>query len=263
MGSRIRFTAAVLAVVALAALAAGGATGATRDAAQARATAIDFLNALGNSDSKHLCALFTPAAIGRIGGMDRCESAFAADEEEADFEALNTLSRAFAAARQSAAKRHGHYVTKAFTRKKLARDIERRAPQVTVKLGAGPRAAAGQLVTTVVLDTRTTGRRLVLYAESDDGSILRLSAPRKGDPSVDEVAFGIPEDPQAEPDKAQFSASIESIVFDGSTALARGTFVVTYHGETHTYGVLLILVPTGSGSDYLVDDFLYSILFQP
>ncbi len=49
--------------------------------------------------------------------------------------------------------------------------------------------------------------------------------------------------------------------FDGSTALARGTFVVTYHGETHTYGVLLILVPTASG--YLVDDFLYSILFQP
>jgi hypothetical protein len=261
MGSRLRFTAVVVAVVALASVSAGGATGASRDAEQARATALDFLTALGNSDSKHLCALFTPAAVARIGGVDRCESAFAADEEEADFEALDTLSHAFVAARQSAAKRHGQYVTKTFTRKQLARDIERRAPQLTVKLGNGPRAAAGQLVTTVVLDTRSTGRRLVLYAESDDGSILRLSAPRKGDPSLDEVAFGIPEDPQAEPEKPDFHTSVDSILFDGTTALARSTFVVTYRGETHTYAVLLVLVPTANG--YLVDDFLYSVLSEP
>jgi hypothetical protein len=229
--------------------------------ADARTTALAFLNAVGNNKPAEACAMFTPAALERLGGSTRCEDAFSQSNSanDPDYSALETLSRAFHAARKSASRRHGQYVTKRFTKLKLARDLERIDPELTVKLGRGPTAAAGQLATTAILDTRSTGRRLVFYAESDDGSILRLTVARTGEPDLDEVAFGVPEAPKTEPELPAFTATIDSVTFDATgTAYAKGTYTVRYDDETLTVGVMLVLVPEDSG--YLVDDFLYSVV---
>lgn len=260
---RIKLIAVVLAVIFTVAAGAGAASAAnTGTAEEARSTAAAFLDALGRSDADALCALFTPEAVGHLGGPERCKAAFSESEDEQDFGALETLLRAYTAAHNSAAKRKGRYVTKHFTRRDLARDMERRDPELTVKLGRGPTAAAGQLATTVILDRRSTARRIVLYAESDDGTIFRMTASARGRPSWDEVAVGIPEAPQAEPPAPQFSATVDSVTLDASgTAYARGTFVINFRGETYTYAVILVLVPGGDG--YLVDDFFISVLTEP
>jgi hypothetical protein len=250
--------------VAFAALAAAGLGAVSARAAapdDARATAAAFLDAVIKDDAERACALLTPEAIARIGGPDRCLRTFGESESAQDFEAVETLARALAAARKSAAKHHGHYLTKHFTKQALARDIERRDPQLTVKLGRGPDAAAGQLVTTAVLDTRSTARRVVLYAESDDGSILRLSAAVAGDPSLEEVGFGIPETTQ-KPAGPTVTATVDDVttVPDGSM-LVHATFTVTDEDETESYPILLVVVQRGGR--YLVDDVFYSALSDP
>jgi hypothetical protein len=227
----------------------------------ARATAMAFFDALIADDGDRACAMLTPAAVERIGGMERCRRTFGPSESEQDFKAVETLSRAYGAARRVAANHHNRFLTKKFTKRDLARAIERLDPQLTVKLGRSPQAAAGQLVTTVILDTRSTARRLVLYAESDDGSILRLNAPIAGDPTLDEVGFGIPET-TTEPPPPTVTVAIDSITTRGDgKVLVDATWTVTDESETETYHVLLSLVPNGSG--YLVDDLFYSALDEP
>jgi hypothetical protein len=205
--------------------------------------------------------MFTARALAKLGGLQKCTSTFTQEDPNGspDFAAVDTLAHAWAAARKSASKRHGDFVTKHFKPLALARAMERLDPEVTVRLGRAPTAAAGQLVTTTILDTRSTGRRLVLYAESDDGSIMRLTASKHGTPTLDEVAQGIPEAPSAEPERPDFTATIDSVTIDSTgTASAWGTYAVTYDGETLSTRVLILLTPSGTG--YQVDDFFYSIL---
>jgi hypothetical protein len=255
-----------LCILAAAALLAVGATAASADAnpeGDARATAVAFFDAVIRGDAERVCSLYSPDAIARLGGAERCRSSMGESEDgnEADYGALESLLRAHTAARLSATKRRGSYVTKKFGPRKLARDMEQLDPELTVKLGRSATAAKGQLVTTVVLDTRSTGRRLVLYAESDDGSIFRLSAATTGQPDFEEVGTGIPEtSPKpAEPPRRTFSATIDTVTFDtAGTAFARGTFVVAEDDETYTYGILLELVPLNGA--YYVDDLYYSTL---
>jgi hypothetical protein len=111
----------------------------------------------------------------------------------------------------------------------------------------------------VVLDTRSTARRLVLYAESDEGSIYRLSAPSVGSPRYERVGDGVPETSPspAEPPKRNFTAAIDSVTVDTTgTAYARGTFAIVDEGETLKLNILILLVRV-DGS-YLVDDIFYS-----
>jgi len=247
---------------AAAVLAAAGA--ASADASpenDARATAVAFVDALVRDDADRVCSLFSPDALRRLGGPERCRASLSETDDDADYGALETLLRGHTAARLSATKRNGRYVTKKFGPRLLARDMEQLDPELTVKLGRSAAAARGQLVTTVVLDTRSTGRRLVLYAESDDGSIFRLSVTSGGQPSFEEVGVGIPETspPPSEPPKTTFSAAIDSVTVDTTgTAFARGTFVITEDDETYRYGVMLVLVPLNGA--YFVDDIFYSTL---
>jgi hypothetical protein len=140
--------------------------------------------------------------------------------------------------------------------------MEQLDPELTVKLGRSFVAAKGQLVTTVVLDTRSTGRRLVLYAESDDGSIYRLSAAASDrQPQFEEVGVGVPEtSPKpSEPPKRSFTATIDTVTFDSTgAAFARGSFVLTEDDETYRYAILLELVPLNGA--YFVNDIFYSSL---
>ena len=261
MGSPLRLCLFFALVGSTAVLAASASAAAASPEADARATAVAFADALGRGDSERVCSLFSPDAVTRLGGPERCRASMGESEDEVDYDALESLLRAHTAARLSATKRKGLYVTKRFGPRKLAHDMEQLDPELTVKLGRSFAAAKGQLVTTVVLDTRSTGRRLVLYAESDDGSIYRLSAASDRQPDFEEVGFGVPETspkPSAPP-KRSFTATIDTVTFDSAgTAFARGSFVLTEDDETYRYAILLELVPVNGA--YFVNDIFYSSL---
>jgi hypothetical protein len=225
---------------------------------EARAVAGRFLEALARGDGATVCGLLSPRTLEKLGGEARCEHAFA-DDSSPDAEAVGTLVRAYTAARKSAAKRHGRWVTKSFGPKALARAMERIDPELTVKLGKSARAASGQLVTTAVLDVRSTARRLVLYAESDDGSILRLSAARGRSPDLAEVGQGVPEaSPPASPGPA-FNVSVGSVAFVDGKAYVQALLRSTDPDEQdESYPVVVVLVPRADGG-YAVDDLLFSL----
>jgi putative IMPACT (imprinted ancient) family translation regulator len=115
------------------AIALGGTSAATAASASseddARATANAFIDALAHSDAQHVCALFSPDAISRFGGPDKClQSMTSDDEDEADYAAMDVLERGYTVARLSATKRKGQFVTKKFGARKLAHDMEQLDP---------------------------------------------------------------------------------------------------------------------------------------
>jgi hypothetical protein len=228
----------------------------------ARATARAFVDALAHNDAQRVCSLFSPDALSRLGGRDNClKSMTNDDEDEADYAAMDVLQRGYTVARLSATKRKGQFVTKRFGPRKLAHDMEQLGPDLTVKLGRSYNSAKGQLATTIILDTRSTARQLVLYVESDDGSIIRLMATATGRPSYEEVGTGIPEtsQPSNTPPSGTFNATIDSVTIDSAgTAFARGTLLVSFPDvdATFRYGILIALVQV-NGS-YYVDDLFYS-----
>jgi hypothetical protein len=254
-------------VLLIATLVTASCLGATATAAtpeeDARATADAFVDALLHGNAERLCSLLSPAALERLGGPEQCRSSFTdteADDDE-DYDAVDTLMRAYTAARLSATKRKGRFVTPKFGPRKLARDMEQLDSELTVKLGHSSAAAKGQLATTVILDTRSTARRVVLYAESDSGSIYRLSGTTGGRPSYDEVGVGIPEaSPSSEgPPERTVSAAISSVTVDTTgTAFARGTYTLTLEDHTFRLDILVVLVRV-DGS-YFVDDIFFSTL---
>lgn len=228
------------------------------DDAAARAAASSFLNALAIGDVATFCGLLTPETLARFGGVERCRRAFT-EPVRSDYETMGTLQRAYRAAQKSASKRKHQYVTKKFGPAALARDMQRIDKALTVRLGRSPSAAAGQLSTTIVLDTRSTARRLVLYAESDDGSIFRLSAPAQGEVEFDEVAQGVPEVPAPSgPPEPQFQVLLGDVISTANgNALVTATLVATEDGEVENYSVLVEVAATPAG--YRVVTFYYSI----
>lgn len=262
MGSPLRLCRFALLLATAAVLSAVSATSAVASPEDdARAAAVAFADAVTSGDLARMCALFSPDALARLGGMARCQEDDRESEDVDDYAAMETLSQAHVAARLSATKRNGRYVTKKFGARKLARDMEQLDGELTVKLGKGSAAAKGQLDTTVILDTRSTARRLVLYAESDDGSIFRLTATGTGRPQYEEVGFGIPEStrPQSEEQTLRARVTIDSVSVDGNgAAYARGTWVVSDEDDTYTISIVLLLVPVNG--TYLVDDILYSTI---
>jgi hypothetical protein len=241
----------------------GASASSSSSADDALVAARAFVDALANNDGQRACALFSPKALAAVGGAESCvRSMTQTNEDDADYATLDILQQAYTTARLSATKRKGQFVTKKFGARKLAHDMEQLDTDLTVKLGRSWTAAKGQLATTIVLDTRSTSRRLVLYAESDDGSIIRLSGSAIGHPSYDEVGTGIPEtsEPSSAPSSASFTATIDSVTMDSTgTAFAHGTFTVTDEDDlTVHYGILLVLVPV-NGS-YYVDDLFCSTL---
>jgi len=263
----LRFT---LAVVALA-LSFVATTAATASSAgsedEALATARTFVDALVHRDGARACALFSSNAVAELGGQARCVNSLSAADEggqsELDLAAFDMLERGYLAAKLSATKRKGQFVTKKFGARKLARDMEELDSDLTVKLGKSAAAAKGQLSTTVILDTRSTGRRLVLYAESDSGAIFRLSSTAGGHPDIEPAGTGIPEasapGSNDQGDSSSETGTVDSVTIDSAgTAFARGKLVVTEDDETYRYGILLVLIQ--ENGSYHVDDIFYSSL---
>jgi hypothetical protein len=254
MGSRRRLLLAVLVLVASTA----SVSAAHADAAEeARAVADRFVKALLAGDVDTVCGLMSPKAQSRLGGADRCKRLFSDSTSDADRAAQLTLIRAASAAERSASRRNGQYVTKKFRLKHLARDIEFLEPDLTVVLGKGPDAAAGRLPTTVVIDTRSSARRLVLYAESDDGSIWRVTLAREGGGRLEEVAQGVPESSGSKPAEPEITYSIDSVALGtDARVIVSFTFVAVDDRERETWQLAIVLAPVGTS--YLVDDLLYS-----
>jgi hypothetical protein len=247
-----------LAVALLAVLALGAFAGTARadNAADARAVADRFMTALLANDGAAVCSLFSPRALAVFGGNDCVRLFSEVDSSDRDYEALETLRKAYGAARKSSARRRGDFVRKHFTIKQLARDMERIDSDLTVKVGKGPLAANKQLPTTAVLDARTTARRVVIYVEGDSGTIYRASGTAFSDPAVGKVAQGTPEGPATSPPTPKFTidsvtlsadakAYVTATILDPETSRPAGTFV-------------LLLVPSAQG--YLVDDILISLV---
>jgi hypothetical protein len=251
---RLRLATAFLAVLALAGFAG---TARADNASDARAVADSFMKALLAGDSKTVCSLLSPRALAVFGGPD-CPNEFgSSDSSASDLDALDTLSSAFKAARESSARRHGDFVRKGFTVKQLARDMQRIDHALTVKVGKGPLAAKGQLATTVVLDRRTTARRVVLYVEGDSGAIYRATGTAFDDPKIGQVAKGIPESPKGPPTPPTYTVDSVAVAPDGK-AVAFVTVTDPSTSPPTSVPFYLVLVPSARG--YLVDDILLPLV---
>jgi hypothetical protein len=230
------------------------------NASEAAAVADKFVVALVSNDGATACSVLSPRALDALGGPDKCPPHFAADSGSGDYDALETLTKAYAAARRSSAARRGDFVRKRFTVRQLARDMERIDSDLTVKLGKSPKAAAGQLSTTAVLDTRTNARRVVIYAEGDSGTIYRVTGTAFTDPSLDKVAQGIPENPKPptpQPLPPTVTHTVNSVTF-ASSGTAYVSETVADSADKSSAELLLKLVPSASG--YLVDDVFLSFI---
>jgi hypothetical protein len=252
--SRLRVATALAAMVSVAALAG---TARADNASDARAVADRFMAALIAGDSNTACSLLSPRALAAFGGPE-CPSRFSSsDSSDADIDALDTLTSAYKAARRSSAKRHGDFVRKGFTVKQLARDMERIDGDLTMKVGKGPLAAKGQLATTVVLDSRTSARRVVLYVEGDSGAIYRATGTAFDDPTVEKVAVGTPESPKPPPAPPTYTIDSVAVASDGK-AFVSITLTDTSSTPPATAPFYLLLVPSARG--YLVDDILLPLI---
>ena len=250
--TRLR-AATTLAVV----LSVAGLAGTARadNASDARAVADRFMTALIASDGQTACSLLSPRALAAFGGSE-CPSRFTAtDSSDADLDALDTLTSAFRAARQSSARRHGDFVRKGFSVKQLARDMERIDGDLTVKVGKGPLAAKGQLATTVVLDSRTSARRVVIYVEGDSGAIYRATGTAFEDPTVRKVATGTPEAPKPPPAHPTYTIDAVAVASDGRAFVG---ITITDPTSGSSAPAYLLLVPSSRG--YLVDDILVPLI---
>lgn len=123
-------------------------------------------------------------------------------------------------------------------------------------MGNGPQAARGQLPTTVVVDRRSTSRRLVLYAESDDGSIFRISGVMLGNTDVREVAQGIPEGERPPSFRLWYELGRTTAHVDGTTWV-EATWVIESSDGVERYPVLLVVAAATDGR-HLVADVYYS-----
>jgi hypothetical protein len=244
------------ALVAAASLAGFAGTARADSAGDARAVADRFMAAVIANDGATACSLLSPKALAAFGGPD-CPSRFAdSGPDESDYDALETLSEAYKAARKSSARRHGDFVHKGFTVKQLARDMERIDSDLTVRVGKGPLAAKGQLSTTAVLDRRTSARRVVIYVEGDSGAIYRATGTAFDDPSYSKVADGTPEAPKPPPPPPTYTIDSVTVAADGR---AYASITITDASSTPTtYPFYLLLVPSDHG--YLVDDILLPIV---
>ena len=249
----------IAAVVVAGILAGLAALPARADEQAATRAATAFLDAVGRGDADAVCAMFTPTALDRLGGAEKCRRLYGEQPDNSDFDAMRILQDALRAAEKSAVRRRGKFVTASFKVGALARDMERFDEDLTVRLGTGPRAAAGQLSTTVVLDRRTNARRVVLYAESDDGSIYRLSAAMLGRPDYEEVAQGVAEKDPGPSNEGTFAFQLgEVTAASGGRMFVAAKLMYTEDDETYTLDALIELAAASDG--YRVADLYYSLV---
>jgi hypothetical protein len=247
-----RFLVTTLAALALAAAGAGAATAAPQDDAQAAADA--FLRALDSGNAEATCALMTGRLQATLSQGGTCVQLLTGSDPAVaqDNQAASLLVDAWLAASLSRLnEKDALYPAPA---RRLASGIRSRLAGARVIVGAGVNAARNQTRTTVIVDGRlSTKRRIVLYVESDSGTIVRLTAGLKGNPRVARGGRGVPA--PAPPDApATFAFDWVSLV-GAEEAVASVT--ITEGGTSSRVVLRLRLESTG----WKVDD-LYTSFFE-
>jgi hypothetical protein len=157
----------------------------------ARSAAERFVNALVTEDAATTCSLFSARIVKLLGGPEECAKVsedspgdsesedfpFGAGEDEDvdDYIAQRVLDAVFRDARAIGLARGG-YVTKQAGLTRLVNELRTLEPGLSFSIGQGAQAARAKKFTHVVVGRQTGLRALVLYAESDTGTIWRLSA---------------------------------------------------------------------------------------
>lgn len=240
----------------------------------ARAAAERFLTALVGDDANTACSLLTARVVQLLGGPEKCVKSFTADEgvaldpesgndqdaEEGDFFARGVLRFTFQDARAVGVARGG-YTTKEAGLERLVRDLRTLEPSLRFSIGRGPAAARGIEARHVIVDRRTSGRTLILYAESDSGVIYRLTAHGFSEAAkVDRAGKGIATKPlpkppatPTQPEAPPTFAVTNVILVDDANAYVQVT--VTYEGQSVGF---LVAMKLEDGA-WKVDDLLIGL----
>ena len=230
------------AALAAAALAGAGVAGAG-PGEDARPAAEAFAAAFAAQDGRGACALLTEGLRRRLGAT--CAALFAAPTAaQQDGAARRLLRGAFEALRRA------HPRAFPLPAGRLAREVAFLARDTRALVGQGPAAARGLFGDVVVVDAaRTTARRVVLYAESDSGAVLRLAGGLRGRPLV---AVALPARPRPAPPPPE--AAVERLLADGDLVLA----LVSYGLPGGRLRQVLVL--RAEGGTWRVDGFFHSPL---
>lgn len=248
-----------------------------------RAAADRFLTALAAKDANAACGMLTARTLEHVGGLPKCAEIFTGvdedsveDETESSAEAARglrtmqdrfeeyVLTAVFYDARALGLARGG-YVTKDVPLTKLVSELRTLQPQLRFSTGTRPTAARAKSRFHVVVDRRTRDRMLVLYAESDSGTILRLTAHGFRTAKVAKAGHGVPaklpKSPSSPPKPAEPKEPEEPITFTiGSVTLldeasAYAAVDVRYEGETYSYLLSLKV----EGGTWKVDDLFVGL----
>jgi hypothetical protein len=223
----------------------------------ARAAADRFLDALIARDGQTACALISEPLLTAIGGPDKCLDDFSGDVAEdldaqvQDAIAWQMLDRVYTDARALALARGG-FVTKGSSLAALASDLRKLEPGLLLSVGNGPQAARNKPPFQVVIDRKTQGTHLVLYVESETGTIWRLDArgTARDDETVTKAGRGVPgRKPPEEPPTYTIGGAL---LADDATAIVTAT--LTYEGQSQE----TLLKMTYDGSAWKVADLYYS-----
>ena len=247
----------------------------------ARAASERFLAALSAKDVNTACGMLTARTLALVGGPQKCTEFFSDDEEERSVEdEADSSAKAIRAERgfqdrveeivlrevfddaRALGLARGAYVTKQVPLTKLLRELRTLEPMLRFSIGTRPSAARGKHRLHVVVDRKTLGRTLVLYAESDSGTIFRLTAHGFTTAKVVNAGRGIPtkvtrrpapppKQPEAE-EPVTFAVTGVTLLDD---ATAYVTVDVTYEGHAFPYVVSLKL----EGGAWKVDDLFVGI----
>ena len=186
MGS-IRIVAAVAAIALVVPAAAAAAGAATPE--EARPVAEQFVRALVTSDGAAACLLVSARMQQRLGADCASDLSDSSDDGSADVDARGSLIEAYVAALGSVTSR-GTFPTPA---KALKAELETAVDEVTFVIGSGPGVVRNRKHTVVGIDrVRSNATRVVLYAESDSGTIFRLNGKLRGSPAIAKAANGVP-----------------------------------------------------------------------
>jgi hypothetical protein len=204
-------------------------------------------------ETSALCGSMSSRLLAELGGRDGCARRWGPDRAEVDGIAKRSLADAWRAAQAARTGPAGSAYPPA------GRLLRAMRPRVaaTLRLGRGARAVRGRSPWFVVLAERELrAGRLVLYAESDTGTIFRLVARPRGSPVIERAAVaGIPD--LASPPAGSIPYTVE--IAEEAPAVARAVVTIDMHAFVETISLRLV----AEDGRWLVDRVGVEVRWQP
>jgi hypothetical protein len=253
-GRRARRRAALGPLAAAAVLAVCGAASGEPGRSTPDTAADRFTSLVLSQDTRPLCRSITARLLAELGGRDGCARRFGPDRVQVDRVARQWLTDAWraAVAARGESRRPGYAAARTLLR------AMRPLTGAVVRLVRGPGAVRGRSPSFVGLDRKELrAGRLVLYAESDTGTIFRLVADPLGSPVVERTAAaGIP-DLTDDAAAARIPRTIE--VAGVGQGAARAVVTLDLHDFVQTLTLGLVL----ADGEWLVDRVEVDVRWQP